>query len=201
MEEVPINVPLNDGTPSKLDEARKLNPGFSQQLGWVAPLRNTTRVPVDRPLSPGPARPQYWIPWDAKNSDIQVIDNSHIYPVDHPEYVSMPAVQRDPYMFHPVEDGQSALASIPFWRVWDNGIMYPKQRECQAESHGAKACGKATYTGCEDHTHSGEGMPICEECEQESRDRFILAFSPLVMNMRQYLCVSNKTRSRCCWAS
>ncbi|KAI0112754.1 hypothetical protein F4776DRAFT_656791 [Hypoxylon sp. NC0597] len=188
MERVTVNVPPNDAHSSKTDEASKLNPGPQENDNWIAPIKNIVRVPVDRALSPGPGRPQFWIPWNVKSGDIQVADNSNVYPFDHPEFISTTIVQHNPFMFHPVEDGQSALASIPFWRVWDNAVMFHNQRECQAENYSTNACGNVTFTGCEDQTHSGDGMPICERCEQESRTRFIQAFEPLVMNMRQYLC-------------
>ncbi|KAI1412331.1 hypothetical protein F5Y13DRAFT_199964 [Hypoxylon sp. FL1857] len=167
---------------------RALNPGGNRDYNWIAPLRNVVSTPEERPKSPGSARPLYWIPWNTTNQQAQIIDNSNLFPADHPERVDMRKLVRNPFMEHPVENGESVLSSIPFWRYWENGIMYFNDRPCQEESHSGMSCQKPTRAGCEDYTHFGEGMPICEESEQTSRTKFLAAFNPLVMNMRQYLC-------------
>ncbi|KAI0843631.1 hypothetical protein F5Y06DRAFT_8013 [Hypoxylon sp. FL0890] len=147
-------------------------------------------VPNGR-ASPGPARPQYWIPWNATSQDMEVRDNGNIYPLNHPERVDLSLLQRDPFMRHPAINGESELSRIPFWRQWDNAVMYDEYRECQVESHAAKVCGRPTRSGCEDYSHYGDGMPICDECERESRNKFLGSFQDIVMTMRQYLCVSD----------
>ncbi|KAI1802338.1 hypothetical protein F4811DRAFT_573142 [Daldinia bambusicola] len=168
-------------------DLQRLNPGSQSHYSYIAPLRNTTSRPLTRPTSPGPARPQYWIPWTTKSEDMPVYDNRSYFKEGSPERVNLSAIRRNPFRSHPNENAESVLSAIPFWRTWDNGTMYPTRRPCQHENN-TGTCNKETDRGCEDTSHIEEGVPICDECEVVSRESFYTEFTILAQQMRQYLC-------------
>ncbi|KAI1471677.1 uncharacterized protein F4812DRAFT_467665 [Daldinia caldariorum] len=168
-------------------DLQKLNPGSQSHYSYIAPLRNTASRPLTRPTSPGPARPQYWIPWATKSDDIPVYDNSLYFKPGSPERINLGAIRRNPFKSHPNENAESVLSTIPFRRMWDEGHMYSTRRPCQEENHTGK-CNKDTDRGCEDTSHIGEGVPICDECEATNREKFYTEFTILALQMRQYLC-------------
>ncbi|KAI1506173.1 hypothetical protein F5X99DRAFT_426191 [Biscogniauxia marginata] len=165
-----------------------LNPGRQFQ-GFVAPLANITRAPLDRPLSPAPARPQYYVPVGTREESLGVIPNEDNYPADHPEIVDMTRLQR-PLAAHPFSAGLSPLASIPYKRIWTDGLQYTSEQHCQATSSQptSSVCTNPTRSGCEDNCHYGDGFPICDHCEVQSRDRFMEHFQSMVMSLRAYAC-------------
>ncbi|KAI1653680.1 hypothetical protein F4813DRAFT_393446 [Daldinia decipiens] len=171
-----------------MDDLQRLNPGTQAEYSYVAPIRDTVLIPLTRPASPGPARPSYWIPWNTKSADIQVHDNTGDYPEGSPERVDMSAIRRDPFRDHPNENAQSVLSAIPFLRIWDEGAMYAIPRACQQEYLIDGTCGNLTTRGCEDTTHTGDSIPICDTCEDDNREKFYEEFASSALQMRQYFC-------------
>ncbi|KAI0130689.1 hypothetical protein F4814DRAFT_456706 [Daldinia grandis] len=169
-------------------DLQKLNPGTQAEYSYIAPIRDTTVGPITRPASPGPARPNYWIPWNTKSADMIVYDNTSEYPEGRPERINMSAIRRDPFREHPNENAQSVLSAIPFFRMWNEGEMYPTEKLCQQAYAIDGMCERPTRRGCEDTTHVGYGIPICDTCEGENRERFYEEFANVALQMRQYLC-------------
>ncbi|OTB16176.1 hypothetical protein K445DRAFT_11142 [Daldinia sp. EC12] len=168
-------------------DLQRLNPGSQAEYSHIAPIRNiVSRVP-SHSTTPGPARPQYWIPWTTKSEDIPIFDNTMYYPEGRPERINLSAIRREPFRDHPNENAESVLSTVPFLRLWDEGEMYPTDRPCQQETN-TGVCGKATLRGCEDTSHIGDGTPICDECEATNREKFYAEFSIIALQLRQYLC-------------
>ncbi|KAK6955658.1 hypothetical protein Daesc_003301 [Daldinia eschscholtzii] len=168
-------------------DLQRLNPGSQAEYSHIAPIRNVvSRVP-SHATTPGPARPQYWIPWTTKSEDIPIFDNTTYYPEGRPERINLSAIRREPFRDHPNENAESVLSTIPFLRLWDEGEMYPTDRPCQQETH-TGVCGNPTLRGCEDTSHIGDGTPICDECEATNREKFYAEFSIIALQLRQYLC-------------
>ncbi|KAI2772118.1 hypothetical protein F4815DRAFT_504477 [Daldinia loculata] len=170
------------------EDLQRLNPGTQAEYSYIAPIRDTVLAPLTRPASPGPGRPSYWIPWNTKSADMQVYDNTGDFPEGSPERVNMSAIRRDPFREHPNENAQSVLSTIPFFRMWDEGEMYPTPRACQQEYLVDGKCGRLTTRGCEDTAHIGDSIPICDTCEEENREKFYEEFASVALQMRQYLC-------------
>ncbi|KAI0851923.1 hypothetical protein F5Y00DRAFT_258879 [Daldinia vernicosa] len=173
-------------------DLQRLNPGTQVEYSYIAPIRDAALGPVTRPASPGPARPNYWIPWNTKSDAMVIHDNTAEYPEGRPERVNMSAIRRDPFREHPNENAQCVLSSIPFLRMWDEGEMYPTAKPCEQEYMidymvGGK-CGNPTKCGCEDTTHVGDGVPICDTCEEQNREKFYKELEITAPQMRQYLC-------------
>ncbi|XXG97467.1 hypothetical protein Hte_003769 [Hypoxylon texense] len=166
---------------------RNINPGSNEEYRNIAPLRNVVRIPLDRPPSPGPARPLYWIPWNTRDEDIDLpIRYSRLDP-SNPEHVDRRALRREPFAEHPNIDGVSQLATIPHWRIWNNGDMFAKSYPCEAENQYPGRCGKPTRSACEDTSHF-QPVPICDECEERSLREFRELFRRIEIDIRQNIC-------------
>lgn len=171
-----------------------LNVGPEYVFHGIGPLRNVTRNPISRPRSPGQSRPSFWIGWNAQSQGVPVVPNAEHYADNHPERVHEDRIQRYPFMQHPNEDAWSLLSSIPFYRLWDMGEMYVDDTKCAVDvDKMGNVCNRDTRRGCEDTTHFGNGVPICDECENESRQAFAQQFLYLAVNMRQYFCANCTT--------
>ncbi|KAI2602288.1 hypothetical protein GGR54DRAFT_654364 [Hypoxylon sp. NC1633] len=189
--EVPVTVDV-EIRGSYLESILLMNQCGRGDLNFVAPIRNVTQVPVDRPASPGPSRPSYWLPYNVRPEEVLVFPNDNMFPVGHPERVDMASVRRDPFMNHPDEAVESALATIPYNRIHEAGEMLPAHliASCQVENRDGLVCGNPTQAGCEDTLHQGPGAPICDDHEMASRAGFRQAFmeNGFIRQMRQYLC-------------
>ncbi|KAI1078547.1 hypothetical protein F5B20DRAFT_591387 [Whalleya microplaca] len=172
----------------ELQNLSYLNPGLEEE-GQVAFIRNITQHPVERPVSPPPARPQYHIPYGTL--DITLHHNDGVYPANHPELIQRDRLVR-PLPEHPYPTGRSQLATIPLLRVHDDGKQWDTNQSCYSirTDYGIIArCRGATTLGCEDTTHHGDKAPLCDKCDTESRDRFapnIRASFP--KSIRAYAC-------------
>ncbi|KAI5864002.1 hypothetical protein GGS23DRAFT_562520 [Durotheca rogersii] len=187
MEVAPVSIP--EGTKMDILECRALNPSPDAELSFLAPLRNVAKTPIGRPRLPGPARPIYWVPWELDPEQLPVMPNGHLYPPNHPNIVDVDHLKR-PLPPHPNESGESELSSIPYNRIWDDGEMYEADHRCRVSSQTGEECGNLTRRGCEDTTHTGQGMPICDACEEKSRMAFAQRFVHLLAHLRAHFCTA-----------
>lgn len=123
---------------------RNINPGSSDEHRNIGPLRNVVRIPLDRPPSPGPTHPIYWIPWNSRDEDIEIPVRFSRLDQSHPEYVNRGLLQRNPFANHPSGDGTSQLSTIPYFRIWENGDMLEDPAPCETERQFFGPCGKPT---------------------------------------------------------
>ncbi|KAI1099487.1 hypothetical protein F4804DRAFT_321806 [Jackrogersella minutella] len=183
--EAPINT-TGYPVPVELAELGVLNPGRWPE--WTEPIRHTLNTPQEPfwPPSPGPKRPQFFLPAKTKVIEISPKHNEH-YPPLHPNFVDFSLLKRNPFMEHPKEDGESELSSIPLIRYWDEGVMFPNQVQCAATTPEHLPCPNLTNCGCEDQSHY-TAFAICDDCEEQSRARLMTNVDFLTRYMRQYLC-------------
>ncbi|KAL7624630.1 hypothetical protein AAE478_006199 [Parahypoxylon ruwenzoriense] len=171
-----------------IEEIQALNPHPSASLfNRIAPIKNVTNIPLTRLPSPGPSRPQYHIHWSTRPEDLPVMPNDNLFPLGHPERVNVEWLKR-PLPLNPGENTESQLNTIPYNRIWDDGVMYASVQQCEASTTRYVRCSNFTTAGCEDTRHTGQGCAICDECEQRSREAFMQKFSSLIMRLRTYLC-------------
>ncbi|KAI1489601.1 hypothetical protein F5X96DRAFT_695741 [Biscogniauxia mediterranea] len=180
----PIEYP--NGTDFEL--LRNLNAGRSFQ-GGIAPIFKVTPVPVDRPASPGPPKPFFEPPAGVQWQQLGVEENAHLFPPGHPEVTDMTKV-RFPPPLHPSPLARSPLATIPYDRMWADGLQYAAEQYCHNISPPpvVLTCTTLTRKGCEDTTHYEEGHPVCDRCERANRKRFMDQFDSMALTMRAYSC-------------
>ncbi|KAI1780729.1 hypothetical protein F4818DRAFT_435925 [Hypoxylon cercidicola] len=166
---------------------RNHNSGSRDEHRNIGLLRNIVRIPLDRPASPGPTHPIYFVPWNVRDEDIDIPHRLSRLPEHHPEYVDRGVLQREPFANHPCESGSSQLATIPYWRIWDSGDMLPSEMACETDRQFFGFCGKPTRSACEDTSHF-RPVPICDDCETLSHREFREIFRRIDLDLRQYLC-------------
>ncbi|KAI0181751.1 hypothetical protein GGR52DRAFT_567969 [Hypoxylon sp. FL1284] len=182
-----VGIDISQAVGEVPDQAlRSLNPGSDSDYRYIGPLRHISNVPIERPPSPGPMRPLYWIPWNARDDDVDVPIRLSRLPTSHPDYVDRTRLGRFPFPEHPNENGQSQLATIPYWRIWDNGDRFQDAVPCEAETPRG-FCGRPTTSACEDTSHY-RSIPICDQCEDISVRNFREVFRRLEVEIRQYIC-------------
>ncbi|KAI1379529.1 hypothetical protein F4677DRAFT_335492 [Hypoxylon crocopeplum] len=171
LEEVRGIIP--DGTDANY--ATRLSPG-------AAPFRNVTLHPRIRPASPGPARALY----PEENADlVSVYNNSNEWPPGHANIIDLTRLVR-PRPAHPNPVPNPILGSIPLVRLKQH---YPTM-ECLATLENGQRCSKPTIGCCEDMQHITAGMPICDDCERASRERFAQEYMNICTGLRAYACSS-----------
>ncbi|KAI1339520.1 hypothetical protein F5Y15DRAFT_415922 [Xylariaceae sp. FL0016] len=157
-----VLLPFNN---ANMDLVRDLNPG-------LAPIRNTTRAPTQRRLSPGPPGTVFPSGSDRPPNGI----------VPHPNPLSI-----------------SLLVNIPLNRQILNGIVDPTiSFRCQSikrNENGVETCGAPTGSFCESVDHVGQGHPICVDCNNTNKAKFFEQFKELYASMRCWGCASCSAKS------
>ncbi|KAI0889221.1 uncharacterized protein GGS22DRAFT_153442 [Annulohypoxylon maeteangense] len=161
------------------------NPGAVEQLSpGNPPVQNVTLAPSTRPPSPGPPHPTHGND-DGSSINMDLFIDS--FQPDHPFYPNVRRLIR-PILNHP--QPRPVLANIPAQRFFPNGRLTQHwSMTCQVSKNG-QPCGNQAAASCEDTTHPHGGFPICEQCEQESRNRFFPFLLGSVANLRAYCCAA-----------
>ncbi|KAI0847506.1 hypothetical protein F5Y00DRAFT_271061 [Daldinia vernicosa] len=169
-------VPVNLNYPNLLiQHVSQMNPG-----NW--PLIYITPEPNRRPASPGPNRPVFY----DLGTDPVLIDEPEPRPTKESGIINRELLVR-PRPPHPNPTARPVLAYMPFDRMFPGGALTAeKTMECLMHRDGAP-CRRPTRLVCEDTRHSAP-LPVCLDCEMESRRRFAYGITVQVEQLRAFAC-------------
>ncbi|OTB06505.1 hypothetical protein M426DRAFT_20954 [Hypoxylon sp. CI-4A] len=150
-----------------------------------APLQNVTRDPIYRPPSPGPAQAVLETYVGPDSSFAETFTSQ--LPPDSVFHINQDALVR-PLPLFPYHFAAPVLANIPHDRLIH--AADPTLR-CMAvrgvPPNMTHICNGPTAHVCEDTTHYAQ-LPVCLQCDYESRQRFRDDLTELAGRMRAFAC-------------